>query len=180
MCQQQRGCDSREARAGCPPGAAGQGEEVRAAGRDRLYSLWASQSTQWELPLMFLMDCRAMASFWLVRRDCRDRHPWAAGTQQPQRTQLSAEGAADPKAHTKVKWILSRNLKSWFASQGSFGISQTFGLSSLDSNRGKSSLRMNPALPKSSSHTAGLLLEINEIRILFYKISFFYWCLCLC
>lgn len=35
--------------------------------------LWVSQSTQWEFPRMFRIDCKAMASLWLVSRD------WAYG-----------------------------------------------------------------------------------------------------
>lgn len=31
--------------------------------------LWVSQSTQWEFPRTFRMDCRAIASLWLVSRD---------------------------------------------------------------------------------------------------------------
>lgn len=35
----------------------------------RAHLLWVSQSTQWEFPRMFRIDCKAMASLWLVSRD---------------------------------------------------------------------------------------------------------------
>ena len=43
------------------------------ASRPCAYSLWVSQSTQWEFPRMFRIDCKAMASLWLVSRDWAQR-----------------------------------------------------------------------------------------------------------
>ena len=40
------------------------------------YSLWVSQSTQWEFPRMFRIDCKAMASLWLVSRDWARRETY--------------------------------------------------------------------------------------------------------
>lgn len=49
----------------CPRSPAAQGQ----APSPRTHLLCVSQSTQWEFPRMFRIDCKAMASLWLVSRD---------------------------------------------------------------------------------------------------------------
>lgn len=110
-----------------------------------LYSLCASQSTQWELPLMFLMDCRAMASFWLVRRDCgSQRQEWAASKdpKKPQVTQLPAAWTANHRPRSSEYSQGTSRLDLPLKEQWSFGISRTSGVS-FPSNRGKLSLRIS-------------------------------------
>lgn len=65
------GLQQRGLRATTPPHSV-QGE----ASRPHAYSLWVSQSTQWEFPRMFRIDCKAMASLWLVSRDWAKRETY--------------------------------------------------------------------------------------------------------